>query len=587
MRQKWIFVVLFLVLSHAVFAASGNFFIVNGSEVEATIEVSLCLNGKGPLTCQLYQVQNQVLTVFTTTPGHTYPAAGIKVITPGFAVSPDDSNCTLISNGYCLFSVSNLAPATIIINPYTQPELGIATISVFGSPLGLNVNGSSGFLLITNTSSKDAFNISSNFTGTALEGNVQETGNTCQVLKPGKVCRITFTPGSTVVPETIFLIQGDNTLPVSAKIVIEPPGVADISVLNPHLSLQTNASGSMTVVNNSSSITATNITSNFTGTALDGKVTETGNTCASVLPGASCTLTFTAGATPVAETVFPIQGNNTTSVNADISISTPAMAELQVSNSPLLLNTNGVSGQLTITNISNAVTAINITSNFTGTALDGNVTETGNTCATVLPGNSCTLTYTPGGTAVPQTTFTIAGTNTDTINAAIQITSLTIGSNFGGGKVACLTSTGGFSNLIAAVPSIFRAIWQRAPLSKTGATSDTNGAQNTSTIVAAIGSNPITAAGRCASYEVDSAGNTPCQTGNTCYNDWFLPAIDELDCLFENKNAIGGFRNSEYWTSTEQNKNNAFIIDFANGNSRNRNKNSYFLNIRCVRAFTP
>lgn len=580
-------ILLFLMFSQSIFAR--NFFIIDDTQVSANYGIILCLNGYGPLTCQNYTVTHEVLNISTVIPGHTYPAAGIKVITPGFTIDDSDSNCSLISNGYCIFSVSDSSPATIIVNPNSQSDPGTVTITVSNSLLGLNVNGPSGSLTITNTSTNTtAFNIISNFTNTALQGNVQETGNTCQTLAPGASCTLTYTPGPTPVAETIFLIQGNNTTPVSAAISIDSPTIAEIRVLNSSLSLQTSSSGSMTIKNASSSITATNIASNFTSTALNGKVTETGNTCASILPNQTCTLTFTAGATSVAETTFPIQGSNTNSVNASISISTPATAELQVSNSPLLLNTNGVPGTLTIKNISNAITATNITSDFTSTALNGNVTETGNTCSSVAPGNSCVLTYTPGATSVSQTSFTIAGTNTNTVSAAIQIATLSIGSSFGGGKVGCLTSNGGFANLIAAISDTLpQVIWQPNPLFSTGATSSSNGATNTSTIVAMIGSSPDFAASRCVDFQIDSAGNSPCQTGNTCYKDWYLPALNELNCLFQNKNAIGGFTSNEYWTSTEKNKNSALSISFSNGKSMNRNKSSYILNVRCVRAFTP
>lgn len=96
-------------------------------------------------------------------------------------------------------------------------------------------------------------------------------------------------------------------------------------------------------------------------------------------------------------------------------------ATISVSGSPLNLDVNGSTGTLTITNISSSDTATNIASDFTSTALDGNVTETGNTCTSVSPMSSCTLAFTPGNTAVPQTSFNIAGANTNTITAAITI----------------------------------------------------------------------------------------------------------------------------------------------------------------------
>lgn len=96
-------------------------------------------------------------------------------------------------------------------------------------------------------------------------------------------------------------------------------------------------------------------------------------------------------------------------------------ATITVTGSPLTLIADGSPGTLTINNTSLLLTATNITANFTGTALDGNVTETGNTCTSVAPQSSCTLTYTPGSTVVAQTDFTIQGSDTNAIIAAIQI----------------------------------------------------------------------------------------------------------------------------------------------------------------------
>jgi len=349
-------------------------------------------------------------------------------------------------------------------------------------------------------------------------------------------------------------------------------------------------------------------------------------------------------------------------------------AVITVTGSPLTLTVNGPTGQLTINNTTSEIAATNISSDFTGTALDGNVTETGNTCANVPPNGSCTLTYTPGNTIVPQTNFTIQGSNTNAVTAAIEIesgstlsaisptsgtasggtgftltgTGLTgatgvtfdgvaatsvnvvnsttvtgvtpahaagivdvvintpaggatlangytyvataIGQSSGGGVIACFN--GGFENLIAAEADNSINIEWGGSGASTAAQSDTDGASNTSTIVTLLGNNGGTpyAAKLCDDFEVDSQGNTPCQAGNTCYDDWFLPARDQLNnCLYTNRVAIGGFTADSYWSSTEDSGNsatNAWSLSFLFGNQNSIGKGS-LISARCVRSFTP
>jgi len=47
------------------------------------------------------------------------------------------------------------------------------------------------------------------------------------------------------------------------------------------------------------------------------------------------------------------------------------------------------------------------------------------------------------------------------------------------------------------------------------------------------------------------------------YDDWYLPSIDELNKLFINRDAIGGFAGPEmYWSSTEVNNTIAWAVFF-------------------------
>jgi hypothetical protein len=74
-----------------------------------------------------------------------------------------------------------------------------------------------------------------------------------------------------------------------------------------------------------------------------------------------------------------------------------------------------------------------------------------------------------------------------------------------------------------------------------------------------------------------------CQTKNM-----YVPAIYELNVLFGNREAIGGFEiHGKYWSSTSLNSNNAFAyyVDFQynNGEVTEIKSNGYY--VRCVRSF--
>lgn len=64
------------------------------------------------------------------------------------------------------------------------------------------------------------------------------------------------------------------------------------------------------------------------------------------------------------------------------------------------------------------------------------------------------------------------------------------------------------------------------------------------------------------------------------YNDWFLPCIDELKRIYNNRLLIGGFCNNFYWSSSQNGGNTAQNLNFADGT----NGNNYRIQQFCVRA---
>lgn len=73
------------------------------------------------------------------------------------------------------------------------------------------------------------------------------------------------------------------------------------------------------------------------------------------------------------------------------------------------------------------------------------------------------------------------------------------------------------------------------------------------------------------------------------YSDWYLPSRDELQKISANSNIIGGFRQEPYWSSTEENGNRAYLVQFINGpnqgNAFGRIKNDGTKPVRAVRSF--
>ena len=68
---------------------------------------------------------------------------------------------------------------------------------------------------------------------------------------------------------------------------------------------------------------------------------------------------------------------------------------------------------------------------------------------------------------------------------------------------------------------------------------------------------------------------------------WRLPTKDELNIMYENKDKIGGFASSYYWSSTESNDNGVWKQYFDNGLqviNYSYSKYTKFI-VRAVRAF--
>jgi hypothetical protein len=171
---------------------------------------------------------------------------------------------------------------------------------------------------------------------------------------------------------------------------------------------------------------------------------------------------------------------------------------------------------------------------------------------------------------------------------------LRVGDVYQGGKVAYILVNGdpGYDvttqhGLIVAISDQGRLIfWDRLTGSfpsyqgtNRGATGTAigTGFSNTSNIIASQG-------GTATSY---AAGVARAYTGGG-YTDWYLPSKDELNKLYLNRVAIGGFiSNDLYWSSSENQNypyHSAWLQDFGNGGPLSIFKN-FDVNVRAIRSF--
>jgi hypothetical protein len=150
---------------------------------------------------------------------------------------------------------------------------------------------------------------------------------------------------------------------------------------------------------------------------------------------------------------------------------------------------------------------------------------------------------------------------------------LAIGQSYQGGIIAYIDSTGQHG-LIAATEDQSEIQWWNGSYVFAGATGTAigTGLANTNAIIAAQGSGSYAA-----SIARDYNGGG--------YTDWYLPSKDELNQLYVNSAAIGGFTGIfGYWSSTEYDYGSAWGQNFSNGGQDDGDKYG-FAYVRAVRAF--
>ena len=171
------------------------------------------------------------------------------------------------------------------------------------------------------------------------------------------------------------------------------------------------------------------------------------------------------------------------------------------------------------------------------------------------------------------TNISITGSGTETSPYTISTTPLTIGQAYQGGIIFWLDGTGQHGLIAATTDQSTGIQWYNGTYTVTNAVRDGIGAgmYNTERIIA----NQTTGsyAGQlCANY----------QGGG--YGDWYLPSKYELNLLYSQKTAVGGFASAWYWSSTEYGYDVAWEQYFGDGTQNGYGKNDTVY-VRAIRAF--
>ena len=159
-------------------------------------------------------------------------------------------------------------------------------------------------------------------------------------------------------------------------------------------------------------------------------------------------------------------------------------------------------------------------------------------------------------------------------NQDLPAVQLKVGDSYQGGIIYVLDASGEHGLIAAKEDQSSTAPWWNGSFINIGANSTTNGSTNTTLIITAQGNTGTYAAKICRDYPGGQ------------FNDWFLPAKDQLNTMYTKKALIGGFADELYWSWTESETGSAYVQFFLDGTQQLDNtSDGANVHTRAIRAF--
>ena len=538
--------------------------------------------------------------------GNITSDGGNAIISRGVCYSSTTTNPTLANNSVSIGSgtgsfsslITGLtASTTYYVVAYATNNQGITT---YGTPINFVTGVVVGSLPSVSTSAANT--ISS--TGATLNGNV--TGDGGATVTGRGFCYSSNNTNPTLANSNVYVGSGTGSFSTS---------ISGLSANTTYYvtAFATNSAGtsygtpiSFTTTSLGAIITtspATSITSN--SAVLGGSITSDGG---NIIISSGVCYSSTNNSPTLANTSIVISSGVSTYsalISGLISGTTYYVVAYATNNlgittygTPISFVTSG--GGIQLPNVTNTPAA-SLTS--TTATLTGNVTADGG--STVISRGFCYSSNTATPTLVNSTvtvgngignfSTTITGllpntlyyvtayatnSNGTTYSTPITFTTSTTSSTFsvgqvyGGGIIFYVDNTGQHGLISSTSDQSASIQWYNGGYTVTGATGTGigTGPTNTTNILSAQGS------GSYAAYIASQTSNG--------YSDWYLPSLDELNLMYSNlfvKN-LGNFVATFYWSSTEKNQNEAWVIDFAHNSSFGYWKNNKTY-VRAIRKF--